>query len=125
MAALVGALSLSGCATTKRAVYLVVDHHVGMARGAFDILNGEAEAREQRVTKLQADLKQSRAALQAEQDQDRLLAQLRQHVALQDALVAEMVPGHGGHAYHCGGHQQGHAESEGETPNEQQERHQH
>lgn len=90
---------LAGCATTERAVRLVVDHHVGMARGAMDVLSGEAEAREQRVARLQADLSANRTALAAEQDQNRVLELLKQHVSLQDALIAELAP--------AGGHQHG------------------
>ncbi len=118
-------MALSGCTTAKRAAHLVVDHHVGMAQGAADIMSGEAEAREQRLAKLRADLEASQSALALEQDQGRLVELLKQHVALQDALVAEILPVHGGHGHQCGGHQQGHAESQSETTNEQQESHQH
>jgi hypothetical protein len=90
---------LAGCATTERAVRLVVDHHVGMARGAMDVLSGEAEAREQRIAKLQVALSATRTALAAEQDQNRMLELLKQHVSLQDALIAELAP--------AGGHQHG------------------
>ena len=90
-------LVVGGCTTTKRDVDLVVDHHVGMARGAIDIMSGEAEAREQRVAKLRADLEASQTALAAEQDQGRLIELLKQHVALQDALIADLLQGHGHH----------------------------
>lgn len=93
----------SGCATSKRAAQLVVDHHVGMARGALDIINGEAEAREQRVARLRAEIDANSTALAAEQDRDRLVDLLKQHVALQDAVVAELLQGSG----HHGGHQAG------------------
>ena len=107
----------SGCATSKRAAQLVVDHHLGMARGALDIINGEAEAREQRVAKLRAEIDANGAALAAEQDRDRLVDLLRQHVALQDALVAELLQGHG----HHGSHQQAQAD----TSTEQTTSHEH
>jgi hypothetical protein len=109
---------VGACTTTKRAAQLVVDHHVGMARGAIDIMSGEAEAREQRVAKLQADLEASRSALAAEQDQGRLVELLRQHAALQDALVAELLDNHGHHhaGHRGGGHQQAQAETKSESP---------
>lgn len=108
----------SGCTTTERAARMVVDHHIGMVQGAVDIMNGEAEAREQRVAKLQADLERSRAALTAEQDQTQLVELLRQHLVLQDALVAELMQGHGAH----GGHRQAKADDPG---GEQLGEHQH
>lgn len=111
-------IGLAGCTTTERAARMVVDHHVGMVQGAWDIMNGEAEAREQRVAKLQADLETSRAAISAEPDQTRLLDLLKQHVVLQDALVAELMQGHG----HHGAHQQAKAQS---TDGEQPPAHQH
>jgi hypothetical protein len=117
----VGVLALaltvtSGCATSKRAAQLVVDHHIGMARSALDIINGEAEAREQRVAKLRAEIDANSTALAAEQDRDRLVDLLKQHVTLQDALVAELLQGNG----HHGGHQQAQADttSEQTTPHE-------
>lgn len=48
-------------------------------------------AREQRVAKLHADLQTSRAALTAEQDPGRLIQLLKQQVALQDALLDELL----------------------------------
>ena len=129
MMSVVLAATLVACTTTKRAVELVVDHHVGMVRGAWDIVSGEAEAQEQRIATVRADLEQSGALLAAEQDQDRLVAQLRQHAALQDALLAELLQGHGGHGHQCGGHQQAHVEhqvaNQAETTDEQPESHQH
>jgi hypothetical protein len=115
---LVGSLLLGGCATTRRAVDLAIDHHVGMARGAYDILTGEAEAREQRVAKLQADMEANRAALEAEQDQGRLVELLKQHAALQDALLAELLQ-------HRGHHQYAHVQAKGETDAGQSESHEH
>ncbi len=78
LSALALPMVFGGCATTERATRLVVDHHVGMARGAMDIMTGEAEAREQRVAKLRAELDGSRAALAAEQEQGRLVELLKQ-----------------------------------------------
>jgi hypothetical protein len=100
---LAAALSFSvlfgGCTTTKRAAQLVVNHHVGMARGAIDILSGEAEAREQRVERLRADLQASSLVIATEEDPARLLHLLRQHVALQDALLSELLPAAGHHQH--------------------------
>jgi hypothetical protein len=110
MAAVVGALAFAACTTTERAARLVIDHHVGMAQGAMDIMSGKAEEREQRVEKLQADLDSNRVALNAEQDQGRLVELLKQHVVLQDALVAELMQGHGQHG---GGHQHAAAKADG------------
>lgn len=107
----------SGCATSQRAAQLVVDHHIGMARGALDIINGEAEAREQRVARLRAEIDANRTELAAEQDRDRLVDLLKQHVTLQDALVAELLQGIG----HHGGHQQAQAD----TSTEQTKPHEH
>lgn len=107
----------SGCATSRRAAQLVVDHHIGMARSALDIINGEAEAREQRVAELRAEIDANSTALAAEQDRDRLVDLLKQHVALQDALVAELLQRHG----HHGGHQQAQAD----TSTEQTQPHEH
>lgn len=76
---------------------LVAEHHVGMARGTVDIINGEAAATEKRVAKLQRKLLESRATLAAEQDPQRSLELLKQHVALQDALLAELLQAHGHH----------------------------
>ncbi|MFI5396024.1 MAG: hypothetical protein ACHQ9S_10865 [Candidatus Binatia bacterium] len=104
------AAALGACTTTERAARLVIDHHLGMAQGAIDIMSGEAEAREQRVAKLQADLEASRLAVATEQDQDRLVELLKQHVVLQDALVAELKQGHGQHG---GGHQHAAAQADG------------
>ncbi len=112
LAPLALAIVLGGCTTTKRAAQLVVDHHVGMARGAIDIMSGKAEERAQRVAKLRADLEASRSALAAEQDQGRLVELLKQHVALQDALVGELLEGHGHH--HGGSQQQARAENKEE-----------
>lgn len=107
----------SGCATSQRAAQFVVDHHIGMARGALDIISGEAEAREQRVAKLRAEIDANSTALAAEQDRDRLVDLLRQHVALQDALLAELLQGNG----HHGGQQQAQAD----TSTEQTRPHEH
>lgn len=49
---------------------------------------------EQRVASLLADLNSNRAALGGEHDQTRLVERLKRHVALQDALLAELLPGH-------------------------------
>jgi hypothetical protein len=97
--ALMFSLVLGACTTTRRATQLVVDHHLGMARGAMDILSGEAEAREQRVTKLSEELEASRQAIAEEQDQERLVNLLRQHMTLQDALLAELLPGQHHHQH--------------------------
>lgn len=113
------AVALGACTTTKRAAQLVVDHHVGMARGALDIVSGKAEEREQRVAKLRADLDASGSALAAEQEQARLVELLKQHVALQDALVAELLQAHGHH--HDGGHQH----TQAETTQAESQSHQH
>lgn len=113
------AAALAACATTRRATQLVVDHHVGMARGAIDIMSGKAEEREQRVAKLRADLEVSRVALATEQDQSRLVELLKQHVALQDALVEELLEGHGHH------HGESHQQARAETKQEQSESYQH
>lgn len=106
----------SGCATSKRAAQLVVDHHVGMARSALDIISGEAEAREQRVAKLRAEIDANSTDLAAEEDRDHLVDLLKQRVALQDALLDELLQGHG----HHGGHQQAQADTgtEHTTPHE-------
>ena len=104
-------LALGGCTTTKRAAQLVIDHHVGMAQGAIDIMTGKAEEREQRVASLRRELGDNATALAAESDQSRQLELLKQHVVLQDALIAELMQGHGGHG---GGHQQASAESKDE-----------
>ncbi len=96
-----------GCTTTKRAAQLVIDHHVGMAQGAMDIMSGKAEEREQRLAKLQADLEHNRTALATAADEARKVELLEQHVALQDALIAELMQGHG----HHGGQQHASAES--------------
>jgi len=114
----VGVLSLaltvsSACATSKRAAQLVVDHHVGMARSALDIISGEAEMREQRVARLRAEIDANSTALAAEQDRDRLVDLLKQHVALQDALLAELLQGNG----HHGGHQQAQVDTSTEQTN--------
>ncbi len=95
---LVGALVVvHGCTTTKRTAQLVVDHHVGMVRGAVDIVTGEAEAREKRLAQLRTKLEESRAALSAEQDPQRSLELLKQHIVLQDALIAELLHAQGHH----------------------------
>lgn len=102
-----------GCTTTKRAAQVVIDHHLGMAQGAMDIMSGKAEEREQRVAKLQADLEHNRGALAAAPDAARKLELLEQHVALQDALIAELMQGHG----HHGSQQHAKADSEeGQQP---------
>ncbi len=107
------AASLASCAPTQRAARLVIDHHIGMAQGAMDIVSGKAEEREQRVAQLQSDLEKNRVALSAEQDQTRLIDLLKEHVALQDALIGELMQGHGQH----GAHQQAKADgSAGELP---------
>ena len=51
-------------------------------------------ARARRVAQLLADLENSRAAVCAEQDQARLLELMKQQVALQDALLAELLHRH-------------------------------
>ena len=88
--------SSTGCTTTRRAANLVIEHHVGMARSAAELVTGEAEAREGRIAKLRADLEESRQALEAERDADRRVALLERHVALQDAMIGELeaAPGH-------------------------------
>ena len=101
-------LGLGGCTTTKRAAQLVIDHHVGMAQGAIDVVSGKAEEREQRLAQLHADLEQNSAALAVESDQSRKLELLEQHVALQDALIGELMQQ--GHAHHAA-HQQAQADS--------------
>lgn len=111
-AALALSVALGACTTTRRTAQLVIDHHVGMARGGWDILTGKAEEREQRAAKLQADLEQSRAALATESDLTRQVELLRQHVALQDALISELLQQ--GHGQHGGGHQQAKTENSGE-----------
>lgn len=120
---LVSALSLAAvlgaCTTTKRAAQIVVDHHVGMVRGAYDVVSGKAEEREQRRATLEADLEQSRTALALEPDPVRRLELLEQHVALQDELIAELGQSHG---HHGGGHEQAKAETEG---GEEAEAHKH
>lgn len=93
------AVILTACATTKRAAQLV-------------IVSGKAEEREQRAAKLQADLEQSRTALAAESDPSRQLELLKQHVALQDALISELLQQ--GHGHHGGGDQQAKTEERGE-----------
>jgi len=76
---------------------------VGMARSAVELVTGEAEAREERIAKLRADLEASRQALEAERDANHQVSLLERHVALQDAMIAELeaAPGHthggGGH----------------------------
>ena len=112
LATLALSIALGACTTSKRAAQLVIDHHLGMAQGAMDIMSGKAEEREQRVATLQANLEASRAAVAAEQDQGRLLERLKEHAALQDALIAEIMQGHGQH----GGHQHAQAEAK---PDEQ------
>jgi hypothetical protein len=92
VATLVLPIFLSACTTANRAAQLVVQHHVRMVSGAIDVLSGETEAREQRLEHLYAELEASGLAIAAEQDQWRLLDQLRRHVALQDALLSELLP---------------------------------
>lgn len=94
-------LLATGCTTTRRATELVVDHHVGMVRGAFDIVSGAAEEREQRLASLREQMEANRAALDVEQDQGRAVQLLKEHVALQDEMIAELLHGSGGHH---GGH---------------------
>ena len=118
VSALVFSLVLGACTTTRRAARLVVDHHVGMARGAMDILSGAAEAREQRVTKLSEELEASRQAIAEEQDQERLVNLLRQHLTLQDALLAELLPAQHHHQHR---HRQRHGTA-GLAATQQQER---
>jgi len=48
-AVVLAATALAGCAATRRAAGLVMDHHVGMARYAVDVVSGKAEEREQRM----------------------------------------------------------------------------
>ena len=103
VSALLAGGSSTGCTTTRRAANLVIEHHVGMARSAVELVTGEAEAREGRIAKLRADLEESRQALEAERDANRQVSLLERHVALQDAMIAELeaAPGHthggGGH----------------------------
>ena len=52
-------------------------------------------AREQRVARLQADLESSRMALSAELKEARVLELFKQHLALQDTLVAEILRARG------------------------------
>ena len=106
--------TLGACTTTKRAAQLVIDHHVGMVRGGWDIVSGKAEEREQRMAKLQADIAQSQTELASESDPTRQLELLKQHVALQDALIAELLEQ--GHSHHGGGHQQAKTENGDEQP---------
>ena len=97
-AALASAM-VAGCATTERAAQLVVDHHIGMARAAIDVLSGEAEARQQRIGHLQAEMKAGGDAIATEQDPTRLIELLKRQVAWQGALIAELqhAGGHSGH----------------------------
>ena len=104
------AVGLNACATTKRAAQLAIDHQLGMVQGAWDIVTGEAESREQRIAKLHTDLETNRARIDVEQDQGRSVDLLRQQMLLQDALVAELM--HSGHQ----GHGQQHASAEAQAP---------
>ncbi len=104
------AIGFTGCATTKRAAQLAVDHHVGMVQGAWDIVSGEAEAREQRLAMLRTELEANRARIEAEPDPGRAVDLLKQQVALQDTLIAELMCG--GHH----GHGQQHARAETPAP---------
>lgn len=97
---MVGVLTVSACTTTKRVSQLVIDHHVGMVRGAVDVVTGKAEERAERIAKLRADLEASRAALAAEEDPARVLDLLKAHVQIQDALLAELLHGHRGMGHH-------------------------
>lgn len=115
-------LALGACTTTKRTAQLVIDHHVGMARGAWDIVSGKAEEREQRMAKLQVDLEQSRTALATETDPSSQLELLKQHVVLQDALIAELLQQ--GHAHH-GGEPQAHEQSKTAAAGQESATHQH
>jgi len=99
-AAVAGAVAVTACTTTKRAARLVIDHHVGMAQGAMDIVTGKAEERAQRLATLQAALEANRTALAAEQNPARVLDLLKTHVQIQDALIADLLQGHhGGHQH--------------------------
>jgi hypothetical protein len=111
LAAMALAVGVLGCTTTKRAAQLVIDHHLGMARGAIDILNGKAEEREQHLAQLQSDLAANNATLASEADQGRQLELLREHVALQDALIAELMQS--GHGHDMGAHQHSGASGDG------------
>lgn len=122
MAPVVFAATFAACATTQRAAQLVVDHHVGMVRGAYDVLTGEAEGREQRRAQLQAELDASLNALATAEDQGQIVDLLRGHVVLQDKLIEELLQQ--GHGSHHGGHQQAQVEqNEDGTPSA--EAHQH
>ncbi len=92
--------ALSSCTTARRAAGLVIDHHVGMARQAVEVVSGKAEEREKRIAALRSQLEASRAAIASEEDPQRLIARLKEHVVLQDALLAELSGGHHGHG--CG-----------------------
>ncbi len=81
-----------------------------MAREAMDLMSGEAEAREQRIAQLRRELDPNQAVLAAENDQDHLIELLKHHVALQDALIAELRQGHG---HDHSRHQEVAAESDG------------
>ncbi len=60
---------------------------VSRTRSASEKRNSRAG----RVRKLEADLERSRAALSTEQDHTRLMKLMKQHVLLQDALLAELI----------------------------------
>lgn len=92
-----------GCTTARRAGKLVVDHHVGMARGAVEVLTGEAEERERKIAGLQAELASSRERLQGEQDPEQLVESLRRHVLLQDELLGLLLRSHHEHHGHGAG----------------------
>lgn len=90
------AAAFGGCATARRTTDLVVEHHVGMVRGAADIISGAGEEREKRLSKLLEERDKSREHLQAESDPARLAELLREHVRVQDLIIAELMAG--GHA---------------------------
>ncbi len=107
------ASALPGCATAGRTTDLVVEHHVGMVRGAVDIISGAAQQREKRLSELLDERDKSRERLQAESDPARLAERLREHVAIQDEIITElMAGGHGGHHGTCPHHKEGHHHGE-------------
>jgi len=72
-----------------------------MVRGAADILSGTAEEREKRLSELLAKRDGGRERLEAESDPGRLAELLREHVAIQDDIIAELMAS--GHQRHHGG----------------------
>ncbi len=107
----------AGCTTARRTTGVIVDHHVGMVRDAADVMSGAAEEREKRFGELLDKLNQDRESLKSETEVGALARHLRQHVEIQDEVIAAlMARSHKGHHNCCRARQANERDEESGAP---------